>query len=245
MTTDKQIKATVDTFSNILNNRRAIKIFDESASVSDEVIAQGIEHAVLAPTSLNLQHWEFYTIDSDGAKAKMRKLCLDQKPTNSASAFVVVVARPDLVVSRSPKILQGMLESANNKQSENLAYVKKMYTKIIPAIHRPIPLFLFRIISSLQHMFKIGMVSGTMKSRMIEAHSSCAMAGNNFMLSMSAQGYDTCPIMGIDKPRVKKLLKLGRGADINMVIAIGKKVDDRSTYGDRTRLPMEDVVISV
>ncbi len=36
------------------------------------------------------------------------------------------------------------------------------------------------------------------------AHKSTALAAQNFMISMAALGYDTCPMEGLDSKRVKK-----------------------------------------
>jgi len=74
----------------------------------------------------------------------------------------------------------------------------------------------------------------------IVAHKSAALAAQNFMLAMVEIGYDTCPMEGSDTLRVKKLLKLPRGAEINMVIGCGVR-DEKGIYGPRFRVPFEEV----
>ncbi len=42
----------------------------------------------------------------------------------------------------------------------------------------------------------------------VVVHKTCDLAAENFMISMAAEGYDTCPMEGSDTCRIKKLLGL-------------------------------------
>ena len=57
---------------------------------------------------------------------------------------------------------------------------------------------------------------------------------------MAAKGYDTCPMEGSDTLRVKKLLGLPFGAEINMIISCGIR-EEKGVYGERFRIPFEEV----
>jgi nitroreductase len=46
---------------------------------------------------------------------------------------------------------------------------------------------------------------------------------------------------GFDQVRVKKHLNLPRGAEINMIISVGKGTND-GVWGPRFRIPYEEVV---
>ena len=41
-----------------------------------------------------------------------------------------------------------------------------------------------------------------------------ALACQNLMMALVAQGYDSCPMEGFDQKRVKKILKLNRNAHV-------------------------------
>ena len=71
-------------------------------------------------------------------------------------------------------------------------------------------------------------------------HKSVALAAENFMLSMSEIGYDTCPMEGSDTKRVKKILNLPRKAEINMIIGCGIRSKE-GVYTEQFRVPFEDV----
>ena len=74
----------------------------------------------------------------------------------------------------------------------------------------------------------------------VVTHKSVALAAENFMLSMAEIGYDTCPMEGSDTIRVKKILKLPRKAEINMIIGCGIRAEN-GIYSDRFRVPFDDV----
>lgn len=74
----------------------------------------------------------------------------------------------------------------------------------------------------------------------IVAHKSTALACENFMISMAAIGYDTCPMEGFDSLRLKRLLKLPYGAEISMVIGCGIRVPE-GIYWPQYRIPFEEV----
>ncbi|HAL95559.1 MAG TPA: nitroreductase family protein, partial [Chitinophagaceae bacterium] len=75
----------------------------------------------------------------------------------------------------------------------------------------------------------------------ITVHKSCALAAENFMLSIAAADFDSCPMEGFDAKRVKKALQLPWGAEINMIIGVGKGTPE-GVWGPRFRVPYEEVV---
>jgi nitroreductase len=61
------------------------------------------------------------------------------------------------------------------------------------------------------------------------------------MLSVTAEGYDTCPMEGFDRARVYKALGLKGDAEICMIVAVGKGTE-AGVYGSRKRVPYDKVV---
>ena len=78
----------------------------------------------------------------------------------------------------------------------------------------------------------------------IVAHKSVALSAQTFMLSMTAEGYDTCPMEGFDSARVKKLLQLPRVAEICMIVSVGKAKPE-GVYGKRVRIPKDQVIFEI
>lgn len=121
------------------------------------------------------------------------------------------------------------------------------YKKVIPTIYTDflgiigfIKFLVFQLVGLFRPIYR-----QTRSSDMrIVAHKSAGLATQNFMTSMAAIGYDTCPMEGSDTLRVKKTLGLPRGAEINMVIGCGIR-EDKGIYEPRFRVPFEDVYFEV
>src|ERR1035441_2315669 len=64
--------------------RRAVKVF-EPVGISEELREQVLNAARHAPSSFNLQPYNFYWVQSDAKKVTVAKLCLGQKPAETAS----------------------------------------------------------------------------------------------------------------------------------------------------------------
>jgi nitroreductase len=74
----------------------------------------------------------------------------------------------------------------------------------------------------------------------VVVHKTCALAAQTFMLAMANEKYDTCPMEGFDSKKVKGILKLPYGAEINMVVSCGIR-DEHGVWGDRIRVPFDEV----
>ena len=70
-----------------------------------------------------------------------------------------------------------------------------------------------------------------------------ALACQNFMMALVAQGYDSCPMEGFDQKRIKNILKLNSKSHIVMVLGVGK-ADPKGIYGKRFRID-NDLVIKI
>lgn len=68
-----------------------------------------------------------------------------------------------------------------------------------------------------------------------------ALACENMMLALVAEGYASCPMEGFDEYRVKNILKLGRSAQVVMILAVGRE-DEGGVFGDQVRVPKDWVV---
>jgi nitroreductase len=74
----------------------------------------------------------------------------------------------------------------------------------------------------------------------IIVHKSTALAAQNFMISMAANNYDTCPMEGFDSKSVKAILGLPPSAMITMVISCGIR-GKGGVYGPQFRVPFNQV----
>ncbi len=176
---------------------------------------------------------------------KLSKNCFDQSAAKTAQQMVVIIVRKDLWKQRKKAHttyltqLFGTKKSYSNREKMALQYYKKV-----------VPLAYFDFLGIIGYLkFAVFWLIGLFRpiyrqarnsDMRIVAHKSAGLAAQTFMLSMADEGYDTCPMEGIDSLRIKKMLNLPFGAEINMVIACGIRLEE-GIYGDRFRIPFEQV----
>jgi nitroreductase len=239
------------TVTEAVHYRRSTRVY-KTEPIDEQKVKQCLKNASLAPTSSNLQLWEFYHITDRDMLKQLAEACFNQSAAKTAQQLVVIVARKDLWRKRAKANIE-FIKAVYDKPelSERELKRKKMvtnyYGKLIPTIYTDvfgilglIKFIVFQIIGLFKPIYRQTRLS----DMRIVAHKSAGLAAQNFMISMAAIGYDTCPMEGSDTLRVKRLLNLPRGAEINMVISCGIR-DDRGIYGPRFRVPFEDVYFNV
>lgn len=234
------------TVSEAIVYRRAVRVF-EPIPLDSFKVKDCIRNGALAPTSSNLQLWEFIHITDRQALGKISNYCFDQNAAKTAQQIVVVVARRDLWRKRAKANL-GFLDTqfegnTNEKWQRRRKMALNYYSKLIPTLYTEF----LGILGSIRYI--VFWLTGLFRpiyrqvrksDLRIVAHKSAALAAQNFMISMAAIGYDTCPMEGFDSLRVKKMLKLPREAEINMIIGCGIR-NEKGVYGPRFRVPFDQV----
>jgi len=66
------------TVSDAVNFRRSVRVYDPEKTIDTEKVKKCIEQATLAPSSSNLQLWEFYHIQSEEFLKEVAKVCYNQ-----------------------------------------------------------------------------------------------------------------------------------------------------------------------
>src|SRR5215831_4122146 len=85
-----------EAFEKLVHDRRAVRLFDRSVTeVPDQVFERAVSLALLAPSSSNLQPWQFVRVKNPDLKAQMIPLCLNFPSAVSAAEFVVCAGRVD------------------------------------------------------------------------------------------------------------------------------------------------------
>ncbi|MGI9533241.1 nitroreductase family protein [Lutimonas sp.] len=234
-------------FTEAVKRRRSVRKYDPDQPIDAEKVKECLELAVLAPNSSNMQLWEFYHITSKDTLAKISPFCFDQNAAKTAEQMVVVVVRKDLWrkrVKAHETYLHKVFGDVPKKQrSKRAKFAFTYYKTIIPVSYADF----FGLFGYLKYAFYwlIGLFRPIYRQARnsdmrIVAHKSAGLAAQTFMLAMANINYDTCPMEGIDSLRIKRLLKLPFGAEINMVISCGIRKPE-GVYGDRFRIPFQEV----
>ncbi len=235
-------------FSEIVNHRRSVRHYDESQNIESDIVRECIELATHAPNSSNMQLWEFYHVTDPEKLKKLSHYCLDQQAASTAKEMVVFVTRQELFRNHAKKMLKLETEnvlknSPQNRHEHRIKRWKLYYGTVMPFLYaRFLGIFglIRKLLMNLVWIFRPTTLQVSESDSRIVVHKTCALAAQTFMLAMAEKGYDTCPMEGIDSRRIKNMLKLPFGAEINMVISCGIRTQS-GVWGDRMRLPFEEV----
>ena len=232
-------------FFDLIDKRRSVRKFSNER-IPEEVITKALKAALLAANSSNLQPWEFYWVKDSNNKDDLIKACFSQNAAKTAQELIVAVSRIDTWKRNRNLILENY-----KKKGKLLPIVEKYYKKVIPISYVHDGIGILGIVKKIMSFF-IGIVGlfRPVPRGPIFRHDvfeivtkTTALACQNFMMALVAQGYDSCPMEGFDHNRVKKILKLNSKSHVVMVLGVGK-ADPTGLYGERYRIN-DDLVIKI
>jgi nitroreductase len=221
-------------FFDAVKTRRSVRRYTNKP-VPAEIIHRALDAALLAPNSSNMQTWEFYWIRSIDKKQKLIQACLGQGAAKTAQELLVVVANPTLWKRNQKEMIRILTESNAPK------FAFDYYKKLIPFTYglnflAPLKWVLLNSIGLFRPIMRRPWRSGNIEEIAIK---SAALGAENFMLAISAQGYSTCPMEGLDEVRVKRLLGLPFNSRVVMAISVGEADPERGVYGPQVRFARE------
>ncbi len=220
-------------FFEVINKRRSVRKFNPTP-VPEAVVRKALDAALVAPNSSNMQPWEFYWVRSPEKKAALIKSAFNQGAARTAAEILVAVSRID-TWKRNRKL---MLEWAD-KSPDTPQLFFNYYRKLVPVFYTQ---GLFNLIGALKWivlnvmgLFRPSPRGPASRAALFEVVTkTTALACENIMLSIVAQGYGCCPMEGFDEARVKRLLGLNRHCHVVMLIGIGE-VNPKGIYGPQIR----------
>jgi nitroreductase len=226
-------------FHRIVEERRSVRAFLPEP-VPREVLDRCLDSALRAPSSSNLQPWEFVIVSDPALRAALVATCLGQKAVREAPLLVAVVARGRAWRRHAPFILDSLRARGLLRPSH-----ERYWGTLVPLGARSGPLGLFGLlkkgVSRVASLLRPSPSLGSASDHRVVVHKSTALAAATFMLALRAEGYDSCPIEGFDPWRARRLLRLPRGAEVCMFIAAGRR-GEGAIWWDRMLVPREWVV---
>jgi nitroreductase len=221
-------------FYTAVESRRTVRDFLPDP-VPQEVLDRCLDAARLAPSSSNLQPWEFVVIRDPEVRRLANAACLDQLPAKTAPVLIALVTHRDTWRRNRDEIIR-IFETRGPLRPSQASY----YRKILPLVYITGPFGVLgplkRAISRLASLFKPTPNLMSRSDIRVMAHKSTALAAATFMLAMRAEGFDTCPMEGFDPWRAKAMLGLPQGAEVNMFLAVGRR-SEKGVWWDRVLMP--------
>ena len=206
-------------FFKVIEKRRSVRRFTNK-EIPENVMRKCLKAATLAPNSSNLQTWEFYWVRDLENKKKVVEACFSQNAAKTAKEIVIAVGRIDTWKRNRDLIIEDY-----KKKGKLIPLVKKYYQKLIPFAYSHDRFGLYGILKRIFYLFFniIGffrpIIRGPIyKHQLFENISkSTALACQNFMMALVAEGYASCPMEGFDEKRIKKILNLNWQSHVVMI----------------------------
>ncbi len=225
-------------FFEAVSRRRSIRNYSDRP-VPPDVVNRAIDAALLAPNSSNMQTWKIHWVRDEQKKRELAIACMNQGAARTAQELLVFTADSILWKKTRPFLLDSIKD---NPRKDLHAY----YGKLVPFLYgyrwlAPAKWLFVNVAGLFKPMVRDVVTSGDLREVAVK---STALACENFMLAIAAQGFDTCPMEGFDKVRVRKILNLSRRTAIVMVISVGERTE-RGLWGERYRIPRSEVVFEV
>ncbi|TGY41554.1 nitroreductase family protein [Clostridium sartagoforme] len=202
----------VNDFNEILRGRRSIRTYDTSVKISKEEMAEILEEATLAPSSLNMQPWRFLVIESKEGKANLAPLAsFNQIQVETSSAVIAIFG--DL---------------------KNFDYSEEIYSKAVELGYMPLEVKEKQIRGITAHASTID-PQVNKETVLIDG----GLVAMQLMLVARSHGYDTCPIGGFEKDKIAEVFDLDKSRYVPvMLISIGKAADNGFKS---VRLPIDQI----
>ena len=80
-------------FSELARERRSIRGYDTTQTMSDADLKAIFEEVVLSPSSFNLQHWTFVVVRDETNRKALREAAMGQQQVENCAAVVVVCGK--------------------------------------------------------------------------------------------------------------------------------------------------------
>lgn len=235
-------------FGELVRARRSVRKFDGSPiprNISDEILEWGL----LAPNSSNLQTWEFIRVVDEKVKEKLTEACFSQSAARTASELIVAIARTDKALEHCDLMLEEFkqVEKLTGEPTPKVAI--SYYKTLAPMVYNVGPFSIYApfkwLMYTVMGIFKVVPREPiNLADVKLWAVKSCALACENIMLGYRAHGYDTCPMEGFDRNRVKKILNLNSHQHIVMIIGAGKATPG-GVYGPQLRFNKERFIKTI
>ena len=82
-------------FIDVINNRRAVNLFNPNKEVGDATLKEIIETAAKVPSSFNLQPWSLIILKGHEEKMRLQSLAWNQPKVSEAPVTLIVLADRD------------------------------------------------------------------------------------------------------------------------------------------------------
>lgn len=177
-----------------MKERKSVRVYDPNFKIAKEEIEELLTMATSAPSSSNLQAWNFIVIQDQEVKKELRAIANNQAQVEDSSAIIAVL---------------GNIDAYKN--------VEKIYTQNVEEGHID-DAIKERTIANTYKVYP----NAPVEARMNIASFDAGLVSMQLMLLAKERGYDTIPMGGFDKVKFAAHFNLPEHLFPIVLIAIGK-----------------------
>jgi nitroreductase len=185
---------TESSLYQIMAERKSVRVYDPNFKISKEEITEMLKLATTAPSSSNLQAWNFIVIQDQKVKKELREIANNQAQVEQSSAIIAVL---------------GNTEAYKN--------VEKIYTQNVEEGYMDESIK-ERTIANTYAVYP----NASVEARMNIASYDAGLVSMQLMLIAKERGYDTIPMGGFDKAKFAEKFELPEHLFPIVLIAVGK-----------------------
>lgn len=178
----------------VMKERKSVRIYDPGIKIEKEELEEMLTLATSAPSSSNLQAWNFIVIQDQEVKKELRAIANNQAQVEESSAVIAVL---------------GNIDAYKN--------VEKIYTQNVEAGHMDESIK-ERTVANTYAMYP----NAPVEARMNIAAFDAGLVSMQLMLIAKERGYDTIPMGGFDKAKFAEKFELPEHLFPIVLIAVGK-----------------------
>jgi nitroreductase len=186
--------ATEHNLSTVIRERHSVRKYDPNFKISQEEIKDILSEATLAPSSSNMQPWEFMVIQDEETKKELRAIANNQEQVETSSAVIAVLGDKEMY-KNAEKIFQQSFEAGLVDQ-ETMERMIENTTKLYS--------------------------SAPAETRTNIATFDAGLVSMQLMLIAKARGYDTVTMGGFNKQKFAERFEVSERYFPIVLIALGK-----------------------
>ncbi|WP_042165689.1 nitroreductase family protein [Paenibacillus gorillae] len=197
-------------FLEVLEGRHSVRHYDPEFKIAKEEIEEILKLATKSPSSSNTQSWRFLVVTDQELKKQLLPIANNQQQIVDSSAVIVLLG--DLELYKNVEKINNLAVEAGHMTEE----FAKQFTENSVKLYTSIPKERLHEVT----VFDAGLVA------------------MQIMLVAKSKGYDTVPMGGYDRQKLKEFFNIPDRYAPTILIPIGKA----ATEGRLTsRLPIEDI----
>ncbi|MGK7377109.1 nitroreductase family protein [Planococcus sp. 1R117A] len=178
----------------VMKERKSVRAYDPDFKISKEELEEMLTLATSAPSSSNLQAWNFIVIQNQEVKKELRAIANNQAQVETSSAVIAVL---------------GNIDAYKN--------VEKIYTQNVEEGHMD-EAIKERSVANTYKVYPNALVEARMNIAAYDA----GLVSMQLMLIAKDRGYDTIPMGGFDKAKFAEHFELPEHLFPIVLIAVGK-----------------------